>query len=252
MLRKTLLEWRRTHRVLVAMALYLLVGMASPVLARLIPEILGRIPEDQLGGVELLITRQPGIAEAMAQYHKNYTMMALAALLLSLGCVASEKVRGIAAMTLSKPVSRSAWVLSCLVVPAGVHALGTLLAAVAAWFYVRLLFGEMDLLVYAELNALLLLYVLCWVVVAVLSSVLARSTGQAAAISLAAFASLSLLGALPVVGRYTPSGIASLATSLISAREAPDPWGTVLASVFFLVGGVMLSLRAARDQEIPS
>lgn len=248
--RKEWLEWLRTWRLLIAMILYLIVGLGSPLAARLLPELLTRLPEDQLGGVEQLLLHPPGITDAMAQYHKNFGMLALAALIFTLGSVAGERSRGIAEMTLCKPVTRQAWILAKLAVPAQVHLLGTLVAAAGALLYARILFGELDLRGFALLNGLLLLNLLCWTSVAMLASVLARSTGVAAGLALGLFTLLSALGTVPVLGRYLPSGLMDLASRLVLGRPILDPLGPPLAGLLFVVLMVLLSLRVFREQEL--
>ena len=106
-LRKELLEQWRTYRMLVVGAVLLAFGLLSPLTARLTPELIRLIPNgDQLAG----LIPAPTALDAAAQYLKNMSQFAvILALLLTMGSVTQEKERGTAAMMLSKPLPRWAF-----------------------------------------------------------------------------------------------------------------------------------------------
>src|SRR5659263_269571 len=114
--RKEALEILRTWRIWVLPGILLFFALTGPVLARYTPEIVGALAADQLGGFEI---PTPTYLDAYAQWVKNLSQIALFALIIIYGgLVSGESRSGTAVLVLTKPVSRSTFV----VVKAAVHA----------------------------------------------------------------------------------------------------------------------------------
>src|SRR4051812_27107103 len=97
---KELLESWRTFRLPVVGALFLVVGLTSPLLAKFLPEIVKAAGGDQLSSLQL---RAPVAGDAVLQLSKNVAQFgALAAIILAMGSIATERDRGTAAFVLSK------------------------------------------------------------------------------------------------------------------------------------------------------
>ena len=107
---KEWLELVRTKRLLIALVVLVLFGMTSPLMAKMIPEIMTLVP----GGEQFaLMIPTPSITDAVAQYIKNITQFGvLLALLFGMGSVANEKDKGTAAMILSKPMPRFTFLIA--------------------------------------------------------------------------------------------------------------------------------------------
>ena len=132
LLRKELLEQWRTMRLPIVAAVFLLVGLASPLLARFTPEILKAVGGDQFS----IVLPTPTAADAWAQLAKNLGQFgALVAILLAMGSVATEKERGTAALILTKPAGRDAFLLAKMVAIATTLGISTAIAGVGAWLY---------------------------------------------------------------------------------------------------------------------
>src|SRR5690606_3229906 len=116
--------------------------------------------------------------DAIAQYIENLTQFGfIIALLLGMGAVAGEKEQGTASILLSKPLPRGIFVLSKFVAQASAYLLGFLLAALAAYYYTRLLFEPLAIGAFLFGNLLLWVWLLCYASVTLLGSVLGRTTG---------------------------------------------------------------------------
>ncbi|MEA3397920.1 MAG: ABC transporter permease subunit, partial [Chloroflexota bacterium] len=140
--RKELLQQARTKRLLIVTAVFALFGLTSPLLAKFTPELLSSIP-----GAEQFadLIPEPSVADALAQYIKNLTQFGfILAVLLGMGAVAGEKERGTAAMILSKPLPRWAFLLSKFVAQVAVYVLALGIAALGAYYYTFILFGPVD------------------------------------------------------------------------------------------------------------
>src|SRR6266446_4703250 len=112
LLRKEVVEQWRTLRLPVVATIFLLVGLSSPLLARFTPEILKAVGGDQFQ----IVLPTPTAADAVDQLAKNIGQFGgLIAVLLTMGAVATEKEHGTAALLLTKPASRAAFLAAKLI-----------------------------------------------------------------------------------------------------------------------------------------
>lgn len=248
--RREFLEQLRTFRLLIVLAAFLFVGIASPVLAKLTPQLLSALGSDELGGVELLLVKEPDATDALFQYQKNFALLPLLVILLMMGAVSGEKARGTAAMSLVKPVSRTAWLLAKGVVPAVVLLGGTLLAAIITLAYTVVLFGEIDVFGFAAMNGLLLLSLWSWLSIALLGSTLMPGIGASAGFALGTFAVVSLLGSFPSLGRFTPAGLGNAVVDLVLGRDPTHVGTSLAATTVFILLPLALAAWSLRRQEL--
>ena len=105
--RKEVTEILKTYKIYVIPLLFLVFGFASPVITKLLPDILAG-----LSNMEIVVPEMSWI-DAFDQFFKNLNQIGIiAVILMFMGRVAEEKHRGTATMILSKPVSRTAWVIA--------------------------------------------------------------------------------------------------------------------------------------------
>jgi len=221
-LRKEVLELVRTHRLLVMAVILIAFGLASPLLAKLLPEMMGLVP----GGEDFLsLIPTPTISDAIAQYVKNLSLFGvLVAYLMTMGAVATEKERGTAVLMLVKPLPRAVFLLTKFVALA-LAFLGCLaLAGLGGYYYTMLLFSAPDLSAWVVLNLMLWLYFLVYVALILLASTIAKSQAVAAGLGIGAIAVLGALPSIPGLGRYLPGQLITWGTALFtdpSARSWP-------------------------------
>jgi len=210
--RKEMLQQWRTRRVLIVAAVFILFGMGSPMIAYFTPQMLKAIP-----GAEQFssLVPTPTAADAMQQYVKNLTQFGfILALLLGMGAVAGEKERGTASLVLSKPMTRSAFIASKLLAQVVVYILGFLLALVGAYYYTLLLFGDLQFGPFAVLNLALVFWLLPYIAIALLGSVIGSTTGAAAGIGLLGMVVLLIASGIPQISALMPSALAGWAGQL--------------------------------------
>src|SRR5258706_16159042 len=135
-----------------------------------------------------------------------------------MGSVATEKERGTAALILTKPASRGAFLLTKLVAIATTLGISMAVAAVGAWFYTFVLFEPLPLAGFVAATILQWLALVAYAAITFVGSTLTRSALPAAGLGVAAFIVLGILGILPAIGRYLPTGLRAPARSL-----APRP-----------------------------
>jgi ABC-2 type transport system permease protein len=247
LLRKELLEQWRTRRLPVVAVVFLAFGIASPVLARYLPEIV-----KSLGGTGFEIQfPEPTARDAVDQFLKNIGQAGvLTAILLAMGSVANEKERGTAALVLSKPASRAAFLVAKVLAIGATLLVSVALASAAAYLYTAILFAAPGAVGWVAMTLLLLLSLLGYTALTFLGSTLTRSSLAAAAIGVGGLVGLAVISALPNVARYTPGGLASPGAALANGVDAGDVLGPVLANIGLVIVLVCAAWLSFRRQEL--
>jgi ABC-2 type transport system permease protein len=247
LLRKELLEQWRTTRLPVVGTVFLLVGLSSPLLARFTPEIIRAVGGEQFQ----IVLPTPTAADAYDQLAKNVGQFgALIAILLAMGSVATEKERGTAALILSKPVSRGAFLLAKLVAIAMTLGISTAIAAGGAWFYTFVLFEPLPIAGFFVATILQWLALVAYAAITFLGSTLTRSALAAAGLGVAAFIVLGILGIVPAIGHYLPTGLGPPARGLALGQAGVDAVGPASATVVLIAGLLGIAWLAFRRQEL--
>lgn len=247
LLRKELLEQWRTARLPVVATVFLLVGLSSPLLARFTPEILNAVGGDQFQ----IILPTPTAADAYDQLAKNLGQFgALIAILLAMGSVATEKERGTAALILTKPASRAAFLIAKIVAIAITLGVSTAIAAAGAWFYTFVLFEPLPVAGFVAATILQWLALMSYATITFVGSTLTRSALAAAGLGVAALIVLGVASIVPAIGRYLPSGLGLPAHGLALGQAHVDVIGPTIASAVMIVGLVTVAWLAFRRQEL--
>jgi ABC-2 type transport system permease protein len=247
MLRKELLEQWRTRRLLVVAIVFSAIGIGSPLLARYTPELVKALAGDQFQ----IVIPPPTAHDAVDQFLKNVGQAGvLTAILLAMGSVAVEKERGTAALLLTKPLSRAAFLLAKLLAIGSTLLVGLLLAAIGGYTYTAILFEALPPVGWSIMAGLLLLGLMAYASLTFLGSALSRSSLAAAAIGIGAMIVLAIISALPGIGPFTPGGLNGPGAAIAVGK---DP-GAVIGPVVVNLAGVLavfgVAWLAFRRQEL--
>lgn len=250
LLHKEVLEQVRTMRLLATGAIFLAVGLVSPLLARYTRELFEALVAGQAGGFQITMP-PPTTAYAIDQTLKNVGQLGmLAAVLLTMGIVATEKERGTAAFVLTKPAGRGAFLLAKFAAVAFTLLVGTAVAGAAAWTYTAMLFEPVAPAGYVAMCLLLWISFLVYAAVTFLGSTLARSILPAAGMGIAFLLVLGVLSGLPTIGPWMPASLTAPAGALALGN---DP-GNVLGPLATSLGAIAIALAASwlvfRRQEL--
>lgn len=185
-------EWReqwRTYRFLIAVVVFLILGISGPVLTSLTPLLLSQ------SGQGIAITLPPQTAtDALNSYVKNMLQLApLVFILLAMGCVADERSRGTAVTVLTKPVSRSTFVLAKFCAYELTLAFSVLLAAAGAYYYTAQLFSNLPIGGFLLVNLALFILLSGSLAFTVLASVCLRNAIAAGGLAFVGYLALLLL-----------------------------------------------------------
>lgn len=247
LLRKELTEAWRTRRTLVVAIVFTAFGIASPYLARYLPELIKSLA----GGQVQIVIPPPTVGDAADQFQKNLGQAGiLAAVLLAMGSVAVEKERGTAALLLSKPASRGAYLLAKMLAITATLGIGLVIASAAGYAYTALLFEALPLAGWVAMTALLLLMLVVYASLTFLGSALTRSSVAAAAVGVGGMVVIALISALPTVGAYTPGGLSVPGRALALGTDPGQVIGPVLVNIGLVAGLIVVAWVAFRRQEL--
>jgi ABC-2 type transport system permease protein len=167
-----------------------------------------------------------------------------------MGSVATEKERGTAALILTKPAGRDAFLLAKIAAIATTLGIATALAAAGAWFYTLVLFEPLPAGPFVAAMVLQWLALVAYAAITFLGSTLTRSALAAAGLGVAAFIVLGILGIVPTLGRYLPTGLGAPARALVLGQSGVDALGPALASAVLVVALFVAAALAFRRQEL--
>jgi len=250
LLRKELLESWRTMRLPIVAGLFLVVGLTSPLLAKFLPEIVTAAAGDQLQSIQI---PTPVSADAVQQLWEGVAQFgALAAIVLAMGSVATERDRGTAAFILSKTVSRGGFLAAKVVVLGAVLALCVGLAVAVGWVYTAILFEPLPIGGWIALAFLAWLGLAAWASLTFLGSTITGSAAAAAGLGFGALLVLSIVSAIPNVGRFTPGGLAGPAVALAAAVpvEVGDLIVPVVSTTILIAIALGVAAWSFRRQEL--
>jgi ABC-2 type transport system permease protein len=247
-LEKEVIEAWRTYRLVYLCALFVVIGIAAPVIIQYLPELAAAlVPDAEIGVGE---TGAPDVVDLLLSTLLNAG--ALAAVLMTMGAVAGERERRTAWLVLSKPVSRAAFLWAKVVALGMIFALATGLAVLAAWLYSSLFFGQVPILPWAQLAFISWLAILVDVSISFLGSVLAASSLGAAGFGLAAIVGFSLASAVTGLTPWLPTGLGEVARAVVLEEVSTDldPARTVAVSFGVILVSLFLAWWRFRREEV--
>lgn len=178
--KKELLEQWRTYRILIALAVFLLLGISGPIITSLTPDLLSNLGQ----GITIILPPQTAI-DALNSSLKNMLQLApLAFILLASGCVADERSRGTAAIILTRPVPRPLFVLAKFCAYELTLVLSVALAAAGSYYYTAQFFSALPPGAFALLQLALLLLLSISLAGTVLASACLRNAIAAGGLAL--------------------------------------------------------------------
>jgi len=166
--------------------------------------------------------------------------------------VATERERGTAAFILSKTVSRGAFLAAKAIAIGVVLLVATILAVVVGWIYTAVLFEPPSVGGWIALALLAWLGLAAWASITSLGSTVTGSVAAAGGLGFLAFLILSVLAAIPNVGRLTPGGLAEPALNLAIGTpvELGDVVVPVVATTALIVACLAGSVWSFQRQEL--
>ena len=244
---KEVREILRTWRIWVLPGILLFFALTGPVLARYTPEIVGALAGSQLGGLKL---PTPTYLDSYTQWVKNLSQIALFALIIIYGgIISSERKSGTAVLVLTKPVSRTAFVVA----KAAVHSafLGILVIAgtLVTWGLTAAVFGTAPGSALWSAALLWIVFGILFIALMTLLSVLIRASAGAAGAGLGVYALMAIAGIWKPLGTYSPAALATQPAALAAGKDVAVLW-PVLTSLVLAAALVALAALAFRRRDL--
>lgn len=248
-LSKELREIVRTWRIWVLPGIVLFFALSGPPLAKVTPELLGTLMEQQQSGVVIQMP-DPTYVDAYLQWTKNLSQLVLFAVIIMFGgAISAEKKSGTATLVLTKPLSRSAFVLAKFISQAALLIGAVVAGAALTWGVTYAIFGEAPLAPLAEATAAwLALGVLFMAVMLFLSAVLDSQAG-AAGLGFAAYIAVSIGGLWQAAIKYTPAALVNAPTEIVM-DTSPELLWPLTSTLLLAAAFVVLAVASFRKREL--
>lgn len=243
-LRKECRETLRTWRIWVLPSLLAFFALTGPITARYTREIVSMA----MGSPALAATLpEPTYLDAYTQWTKNLGQMALFAIIISLGsCVSGEVRQGTATLVLTKPLSRTAFILAKVIAHSAFVVLATTAGALLTWAVTQVVFPRAPIVPLVQATAAWLLLAGLFVAIMVLASSLVSSAAGAAGLGLLALMVLAL-ASVWTPARLGPPGLVGLPDRLLAGDQGTT-WAPLVSSVVLI--GLVLGAAIVRFRRV--
>jgi ABC-2 type transport system permease protein len=230
LIKKEIFEIFKTSKIYVLPVIFLFFGITSPLMTKLLPDILKNLP----GGVKITLPVQIW-ADSFMQFFKNLNQIGIIAIILVfMGTVSDEKSKGTAIMVLTKPVSRVSLVISKFLSNSLLALIAILLGFIVCLFYTYRLFPDIN--VEASCIAILIFTAssVCYIAVITGLSSMFKSNIAAGGIALGIYFINSLM---PLLGGwfsiYSPGSLVNFQNKVLVSNI--DSNEVVISIIIFCV-----------------
>lgn len=249
LLQKEFRELWRTRKILVVATILFFFGLLGPLSVKYMPLILSEVPGVPEGLAEVM--PKPDITMAVDEYIQNLSQFGvILAILVPMAAVVGEKSHGTAAMILSKPVSRGAYLGAKWIVYATVFVGGVVVAALGSYYYIGLLFDWLGPLNFLMLNALVALYLVMYLSITLFASTICPSQLAAVGLSFGALILLGLIGSISSISSYLPASVMRWGRSIALAQGGETAWPAVGITLLIVLATWFASWMFFRKQEL--
>lgn len=227
-------EIARTWRIWVLPGIVLFFAVSGPPLAKITPELLSSFVPAESGVV--IQMPDPTYVDSYLQWTKNLQQIVLFAVIIMFGGVISaEKRTGTAVLALTKPLSRSAFVVAKTISALALLALTVIVGALATWALTLAIFAEAPLVPLAQATGVWLLTGSLFLTLMVALSASIDSQAGAAGLGFLAFIVLSIATLWKPAMDYSPAGLLSAPTVLVMGDTVPLGWPLATTGVLTIV-----------------
>lgn len=232
---KEIKEQLRTYKTLIVVMVLLLLGIMSPVFAKMMPDLISSMDI----GFEISMP-PPVYTDAFAQFFKNMTQIGIIVIILVFsGIVSLEKTKGTMILILTKRISRVSFLVSKFVSMVLLWTIGYLLSVGACLFYTLYLFPD------AQLDNVWLSFFCLWlfvvliIAITLLTSTLASNNYIGTIGAFVGWFLLLMSAYMPKVKEATPLMLSTWNLSIISGSKELDdlilPIGIGFLTILFLL-----------------
>jgi len=249
--KKELIESLRTYRFAIILAVFAIIGIMNPMLALMLPTILGSI---DLGGGLTLELPDPTAMDSWTQFFSNVSQLGVWALIIIFcGIMANEFSRGTLVNLLAKGLSRSVVIFSKFTAAALIWTLAYLLCLGITTAYTAH-FWELALPLQEAIFAFLgpWLFGLLLIALLLFGGTLFGSFYGSLALTIGAMILSALLNSLlPNFRLYNPMALSSATATLLEGAQSPADFIPVfIISVVAMKALILLSVLVFKRKRI--
>lgn len=246
--KKDLLEQWRTKKILILAIVFLFVAIGSPIFAKITPELLKNI---SVPGMTINIPT-PTYTDSLDQFIKNTSQIALLVLVFVVaGAVSDEKNKKTLEMLLTKPISRTNFILSKFISYFASIGLVFAVASLIFYFYTISLFSVFNFVNFSLMAGNVLLYILMIASITILASTVLKNSIVAGGIGFISFILFgTIFSIINQVKDYSPNLIFSKYTDVVKHGWNHDLVITIFIIVIVIVFAITTAILLFRNQEI--
>lgn len=245
---KELLEQLRTKKILIISIMILFSAIASPVIAKLTPELFKSVSMPGL----VIKFPAPTYLDALDQFIKNISQLTLLVIIFVVaGAVSDEKNRKTLEILLTKPISRAWFILSKF--KAYFISIGLIFAvgALIFYYYTASTFTSFSLTNFAIMAGNVLLYLLMMVSITILASTVLNSSIAAGGVGFVAYILFGVVfGLFDSIKQYSPNMIFSNYKDVVQNGWTNDLFLPLMVILAVIVVSMLLSTLLFQRQEI--
>jgi len=238
--KKEFLEGMRTYRLIVLAVVMIILGIMNPLIAKLLPEILGGI---DLGGGIMIELPEPTALDSWTQFYSNVGQMGMLALIISFsGIMANELSRGTLVNLLTKGLKRYKVILAKFFTASVIWTGSYLLCLAVCYMYTEFFWPA------SVLNNAFLAFVSPWlfgellIAILVFGGVLFGTFYGALLSCFGVIITLATLNIAPSVQKYNPIGLAGSVLGLLYEQNEPADF---IPAVLISCAAVVLLITAS-------
>ncbi|MCF7925102.1 MAG: hypothetical protein K9L26_01010 [Candidatus Izimaplasma sp.] len=244
---------KRTSKLIVFPVLVLMFSIISPLTAKYMNELLETLLIDS--GVDFVFP-DPVITDSYIQYISDLNEIILfVVLFVAVSIFIRDKTKGLLPLIVSKPVSRTKYLLSKQITFASLLFVSLMIGYGVFTYYTYVLFGGTYFIEGFLAIILYFVYLLFLMSIAMLMSVLFKSYIIAIIMTFLGYILFTVIGAFQQVTllMYSPNVLNSHAVKYISTQSLPDGvLMTVIVTLLLTTGITYLSIYLFKKQEIPT
>ena len=247
-IQKELLELVRTKKFFILLCVFALFGMLGPVTARYMQEIIIMA----MGDTMPLEVPPSTWVDSWGQFYSNMSQMGgICMIFLFMGCVTGEKQSGSAALTLTKNLSHTSFIMAKFTAATSIFLTSILLAVLICFGYTYFLFGYageilnvlMGVIAYA-------VFTLALLAITVLTSTVSQNTTVSAVLAFCGFIILTISSYIPEIGSMMPGILLAKTVELSSGASYSSITVAVIISICISVICLYMSVLSLKRQEI--
>jgi ABC-2 type transport system permease protein len=221
LLKKEIREQLKLYRLVIVGGIFVFFGISDPIMLKYLPEILKMAGSGQM----VIQMPAPTAAQSLAEYATNIGQIGvLVTVLVAMGCIANELKSGTAVMTLSKPVSRSAFVSAKLLAMSMTFLAAMILGSIFCFGYTVWLIQGAAVMPFVGLNLLLGLFLMFCLAVTLFFSSLYKSGLAAGGLAIGVIIVQAIISTIPVIGNFMPGKLLSWGTNLLTGASNNYWW----------------------------